>query len=43
MLLAGTTLGLLVVVVGSVGLLWAMGGQALPGVLTGGAAPAKRD
>ncbi|KAI0029473.1 hypothetical protein K488DRAFT_80151 [Vararia minispora EC-137] len=42
-LLAGTTVGLLVIVFGSVSLLWSMGSHELPSVLTGGVAPAKRD
>ena len=42
-LLAGTTIGLLAFISAAVGLLVGMGSDELPGVLTGGAAPAKRD
>ncbi|VDB85235.1 unnamed protein product [Peniophora sp. CBMAI 1063] len=42
-LLAGTTIGLLAFFSAAVGLLVGMGSDELPGVLTGGAAPVKRD
>jgi len=42
-LLAGTVVGLLVVVVGSVGLLYGVGEQKLPSTLTGGIPGSKRD
>ena len=42
-LLAGTTIGLLAFISAAVGLLVGMGSDELPGVLTGGAAPVKRD
>jgi len=42
-LLAGTTIGLLIVIVGSIGLLYKVGETALPSTLTGGIGGLKRD
>jgi len=42
-LLVGTTVALLVIIISSVSLLYSMGGQELPSVLTGGVAPTKKD
>lgn len=42
-LLAGTTIGLLVIIVGSIGLLYKVGEAALPSTLTGGVGGLKRD
>ncbi|EIN11523.1 hypothetical protein PUNSTDRAFT_118875 [Punctularia strigosozonata HHB-11173 SS5] len=42
-LIAGTTIALLLMIIGSVSLLSSIGGQELPGTLTGGVAGSKRD
>ncbi|KAF9793205.1 hypothetical protein BJ322DRAFT_1033345 [Thelephora terrestris] len=42
-LLAGTTIGLLIIIVGSIGLLYKVGDAALPSTLTGGVGGLKRD
>lgn len=42
-LLAGTTIGLLIVIVGSIGLLYKVGEAALPSTLTGSVGGMKRD
>jgi len=42
-LLAGTTIGLLIVIVGSIGLLYKVGETALPSTLTGNVGGLKRD
>lgn len=42
-LLAGTTIGLLIVIIGSIGLLYKVGDAALPSTLTGDVGGLKRD
>ena len=42
-LLAGTTIGLLIIIVGSIGLLYKVGENALPSTLTGSVGGLKRD
>ena len=42
MLLAGTTIALLLMIAGAVGLLYAIGGEELPSVLTGGVAAVQK-
>ena len=42
-LLAGTTVGLLIIIVGSIGLLYKVGEAALPSTLTGNVGGLRRD